>query len=55
MACDIEQHKLHVSALKGEYNVECIKSLGDKRAVVFGNCGAEANGSHKACSPRKRD
>jgi hypothetical protein len=53
MACDIEQPKMDMCALKKEGDEECIKSLGDKPAVVFGNCGAKFDSSHKACSPWK--
>jgi hypothetical protein len=53
MACDIEQHKMHMCALKGEKNSEeCIKSLSDKPTVVCGNCGAKANSPDNLCSPQ---
>jgi hypothetical protein len=53
MACNIEQHKMHMCALKAENNDECIKSLGDKPTVVCGNCGAKANSPENVCDPQK--
>lgn len=53
MACNIEQHKMHMCALKAESNDECIKSLSDKPTVVCGNCGAKANSPDNVCSPQK--
>ena len=51
MACNIEQHKMHMCALKAENNEECIKSLSDKPTVVCGNCGAKANSPDNLCVP----
>ena len=53
MACNIEQHKMHMCALKAENNDECIKSLSDKPTVECGNCGAKANSPDNLCSPQK--
>ena len=54
MACNIEQHKMHMCALKAESkNSECIKSLSDKPTVVCGNCGAQANSPENVCAPQK--
>ena len=53
MACNIEQHKMHMCALKAENNDECIKTLSDKPTVECGNCGAKANSPDNLCSPQK--
>jgi hypothetical protein len=53
MACNIEQHKMHMCALKAEKNDECIKTLSDKPTVVCGNCGAKANSPDNVCAPQK--
>ena len=53
MACNIEQHKMHMCALKEENNKECIKSLSDKPTVECGNCGAKANSPENVCSPQQ--
>jgi hypothetical protein len=53
MACNIEQHKMHMCALKAENNNECIKSLSDKPTVVCGNCGAKANSPDNVCVPEE--
>lgn len=53
MACNIEQHKMHMCALKAENNDECIKSLSDKPTVECGNCGAKANSPDNLCAPQK--
>lgn len=51
MACNIEQHKMHMCALKEEKNDECIKSLSDNPTVVCGDCGAKANSYENVCNP----
>jgi hypothetical protein len=53
MACNIEQHKMHMCALKAENNDECVKSLTDKPTVVCGNCGSKANSPDNVCAPQK--
>ncbi len=53
MTCNIEQHKMHICALKADKNEECIKTLNDKPTVVCGNCGAKANNPENLCAPEK--
>lgn len=53
MACNREQHKMHMCALKAKNNKECIKSLTDKPTVVCGNCGAKSNRPEYVCSPQQ--
>ncbi|MGD0584193.1 MAG: hypothetical protein ABSA86_00245 [Oryzomonas sp.] len=55
MACNIEEHKMHMCALKAGDKDECIKSLSDKPTVVCGNCGAKANSPDNVCSPQQLD
>ena len=53
MACDVNQHKMHMCALKAANDQECIKSISDKPTVVCGNCGAMANSPDYVCAPQK--
>ena len=53
MACNIEQHKMHMCALNAEKSEECIKSLSDKPTVECSNCGAKANSPENVCSPQQ--
>ena len=53
MDCNVEQHKMHMCALKAEKDTDCIKSLSDKPTVACGNCGAKANSPENVCNPQK--
>lgn len=53
MACDTDQHKMHMCALKGEGNTELMKSLSLNATVECENCGALANDPQNVCSPRQ--
>lgn len=55
MACNVEQHKMHMCALKAENDNDCIRSLADNPTVVCGNCGAKANRPENVCAPQKLD
>ena len=52
MSCNIEQHKMHMCALKSEGEDDCIKSLSDNPTVQCGNCGAKANDPQNVCAPQ---
>ena len=52
MSCDIEQHKMHMCALKAEGEDDCIKDLASKPTVECGNCGAKANSPQNVCAPK---
>ena len=52
MNCNIEQHKMHMCALKSEGADDCIKSLAGKPTVQCSNCGAQANNPENLCAPQ---
>lgn len=52
MKCNLEQHKMHMCALKAEGEADCIKSLSDNPTVECGNCGAKANDPQNVCEPK---
>ena len=52
MSCDIEQHKMHMCALKSQGEDDCIKSLSDNPTVQCSNCGAKANDPQNLCAPQ---
>lgn len=52
MSCNIEQHKMHMCALKSEGTESCIKDLSSNPTVECENCGARANSAQNVCAPK---
>ena len=52
MGCDLEQHKMHMCALKSHGKDECIKTLSDSPSFECGNCGSKANEADNLCEPK---
>ena len=53
MACDTEQHKMHMCALRAQEDADLIKSLSENATVECENCGAVAKEPQYVCSPRQ--
>lgn len=53
MACDAEQHKMHMCALGEQGETDLIKQVSENATVECELCGAVANEAKYVCSPRQ--
>lgn len=50
MACDSDNHQMHICALKRQGLDDCVREFSDNPTVQCRNCGEKANSSKNLCA-----